>query len=254
MSRIRMIKILAAVAILFAVCQNFAWADDQTAANDLLDKAIKAQGGEAALAKIVGFEVNLKGTNFDGDNKVPSSTEITCQGYDKIMSLETNSDTKAETIEVVNGDDGWTKEGDKPAEAMNDQQLKAQKHSMYMNWITTVLPFKEKGYKLTAIDEVLVAGKPAEGLLVSHKKREPVKLYFDKKSHLLVKTEDSLVDADSGAKRTIVTIYADYKAVQGIQQPFKMKTYVDGVKVNESDVVDMKIHEKPIDERLFTKP
>src|SRR5580700_5089867 len=102
-----MIKILTASALLFAICQNVAWADDQTAVNDLLDKAIKAQGGEAALAKIVGFEVSLKGTNFDGDNKVPSSTEITCQGYDKIMSLETNTETKAQTIEVVNGDEGW---------------------------------------------------------------------------------------------------------------------------------------------------
>jgi hypothetical protein len=38
------------------------------------------------------------------------------------------------------------------------------------------------------------------------------------------------------------------------RQPFKFETSRDGVKVNDGRIVEMKLYDKPLDEKLFAKP
>ena len=68
-----------------------------------LDKAITAQGGEAALGKVVGFRMKFKGTGYEGAEKTPLSYEWTGQGLDKMRTVSFDDQGNADMIEVVNG-------------------------------------------------------------------------------------------------------------------------------------------------------
>jgi hypothetical protein len=256
-----MIRFMTVTALAVVLMQGIAVAEDkttdnkadQTAANELVDKVIKAHGGKA-LAKVVAFEVKMTGTAFGGDKKVAVSSEGTCQGYDKQMTVDVNPETKTEMIEVINGDEGWTKDGDKPAEKLDEEQVKSRREGIYMNWITTVFPFKEKEFKFSPLEETSVVGHKAVGLLVRHEKHNPVKMYFDSESYLLVKTEQTLKNADTNQDVVEETVYSDYKTARGIKQPYKMVNYADGTKIADLEVTELKIYDKAVDERLFSKP
>jgi hypothetical protein len=44
----------------------------------------------------------------------------------------------------------------------------------------------------------------------------------------------------------------DYRTVQGVKQPFHSVASRDGVKTDECDVTELKLYEKPLDEKLFS--
>ena len=47
---------------------------------------------------------------------------------------------------------------------------------------------------------------------------------------------------------------SDYRNVQETKQAFKVEVFWDGVKVSDLLISEMKLHEKPLDEKLFSKP
>jgi hypothetical protein len=51
-----------------------------------------------------------------------------------------------------------------------------------------------------------------------------------------------------------VSASSDYRTVQDMQQPYKVQTRWDGVKVSDLEVQEIKLYEKPLDEKLFAKP
>src|ERR1700730_4074181 len=95
-------------------------ADDRGEANAVLDKAIRAAGGEANLARFQGFIMKGKGTYHEADRDIQVTFEFFFQGPDQYRSItETKFDRgKSRVVQVVNGDKGWTKVDNDPAETM----------------------------------------------------------------------------------------------------------------------------------------
>ncbi len=249
-----MSKLILGIALLIVGSSELARADEQSDATAILDAAIKAHGGEAALGNPVGFYCKLKGTEFEKDANSPVSAEMyITSAKQRIVTLD--GDGKAAEIEVVNGKEGWTKESDKAAQKMTDEQLKAGQDSVYQNWTTTVfLPLKGKEFRLSMLPEADVAGHKAVGILVRDEKHEPMKLYFDKETHLLAKLQGKAKDTDSGKEYDLEVIYSDYRDVQETKQPFALVVNRDGIKNFEYDVTEMKLTDKPMDATLFEKP
>ena len=233
---------------------NAARADDAADARAILDEAIKAHGGEAALGKFVAMYYKVKGTEFDGDMKTPLSFEWFFQGDDKETTISYDENDKVTDVEVVNGKEGWTKDASRVTEPMAKEQVEFQQELIYLNWATMFVPLKAKGFRLSLAGETDVAGRKAVGILVSHDKHSPVTLYFDKETHLLAKYGRKFKEPDSGKEINEECVFSDYHAAQDTKQPFKAETFWDGVKANESRIVEMKLYDKPLDEKLFSKP
>ena len=102
---------------------NAARADDAADARAILDEAIKAHGGEAALGKFVAMYYKVKGTEFDGDMKTPLSFEWFFQGDDKETTISYDENDKVTDVEVVNGKEGWTKDASRVTEPMAKEQV-----------------------------------------------------------------------------------------------------------------------------------
>jgi hypothetical protein len=215
---------------------------------EIIDKAIKAAGGEEKLAKFKAHTWSAKGTYYGAGDGMPYTAEYAVQFPDKIRVEIKNVFTL-----VLNGDKGWMKMGDDSNE-MDAEQLAEQKEVHHAGYVTTLLPLKGKGYALAPLGDVKIAGRPAVGIKVSSKNHRDVNLYFDKETNLLVKGEWTVKAMEEGGKEVAQeTLYSDYKDVDGAKVPMKVALNRDGKKYVESENSDVKVAEK-LDDSLFGKP
>src|SRR5437016_4035413 len=107
---------------------------------------------------------------------------------------------------LVVGCSGKSKEKDKDAEdpkKIIEKALKAFQEEFYSVNVEMLAPLlKEKAYTLSTLDEIKVDGKPAVGVKVSAKGHRDIELYFDKESHLPVKTVRFSIDPETRKEAT----------------------------------------------------
>jgi hypothetical protein len=233
---------------------GIARADEQTDARAILDAAMKAQGGEALLRKFTATHAKSKGTEYEADKKTPVSYETFSDGSEKDRILSFDEDNKLTGIEVINGEDVWEKNGDQEAVKLSGEQLHARREFAYVIWVVMLFPLKADDFHLSVLDDSEVGGRKAVGILVKHEKHDPVRLYFDKETHLFVKLQHQCKNPEDGKEYDEECVVSDYRSVQETKQPFKYETFWDKKKVSDLLVTEMKLYDKPLDEKLFTKP
>src|SRR5262245_2363647 len=245
--RIRMI--IAFVAL--GLATGPAAAED---AKSVVEKAIKAHGGEEKLTKFKATKVKAKGTLQLMGVEIEFSASASTMFPDKYRE-ELQMDVmgnKLTVIQVYDGKKGWVSAQGMTMEVMGGQldQLKDQAYSTY---IETLVPLiKDKQFELTLLDETKVDGKAALGIKVVSKGHKDIKMYFSKESGLLVKTEQRTLDPAMQEVEAEVT-YRDYKDVDGTKQAMKQSIKFDGKKFLEAEVTEMKLLEK-LDNSTFEKP
>ena len=180
----------AALAILFVTSAAGPIRADEKDPNAILDKAIKAVGGEEKLKKIDGMTWKTKGAIiFNGDSNAFTST-TTVQGLDHYRS-EFDGEfggNPVKGVAVINGDKGWRMFGDQKMD-MDEDAVANEKRQIYLQVIPTKLVLlKDKKYKLEAADEQKVGDKPAVGIKVTGPDGKDFTIYFDKESSLPVRT------------------------------------------------------------------
>jgi hypothetical protein len=239
----------AAVVLALAVTAK-AKADDADQARAIIDKAIKAVGGEEKIAKFKTQTWKNKGTYYGMGDGVP---------YTAIYAVSWPDKSRFEVeggfiIVAINGDKGWMQAMGGEVHEFTKEEMVEQKDGQHHGLVTTLLPLKDKAYTLSLLDETKVADKPAVGVKVSCKDRRDVNLYFDKDSGLLVKSESKVKVPEEGNKEVNQeTLYDDYQQVEGAWIAMKIAVFRDGKKYAEGENFDIKIVDK-LDEKLFAKP
>ncbi len=222
-------------------------ADDQSDARGLITKAIRAAGGEEKLAKYKAQTWTEKGTYYGMGAGVPYTGTYALQWPDK-FKMEIQG---VFTI-VVNGDKGWTNANGSTQE-MSKEQLEEQKQGLYNGWVATLVPLKDKAYKVSFLGESKVGDRQALGVKVARKDHYDVNLYFDKETSLLVKSSTRLKEAMSGQEVEQEASYSEFKEVAGVKIPMKVSIKRDGKQFVEAENSDIKLAEK-LDDSVFAKP
>jgi hypothetical protein len=249
-----MYKLSFGAVVLAVALSPVASADDHADARAILDAGIKAQGGEAILSRFTAVHSKTKGNWHDGGEKTPVSYESFFDGSDKSRILSFDEDNKLTSIEVINGKEGWEKDDDQVTETLSGVKLDSRRENVYVNWVSQLFPLKEKEFHLSVLDEINVKGRSAVGILVKHEKHEPVKLYFDKESHLFVKLQHKFKNVDDGKEYDEECFVSDYRSVQETKQPFKVEVLWNKEMIFDVVVTETKMYDKPLDEKLFLKP
>jgi hypothetical protein len=227
---------------------------DDTAAKAIVDKAIKAMGGEEKLAKATTYTSKGKGTiTLEGnDNEI--KTQATVQGLDHYRS-EFEGEFNGNPIKVVtvlNGDKGWRKFGDNAMEIDQDG-VANEKRTIYLAVIpATLLPLKGTAFKFEPAGDDKVGDKPAIAIKVTAPDGKDFKLSFDKESGLPVRLVAKVVDF-RGEEFTQQTTFSNYKDFDGIKKATKIESKRDGEKFIEQEITEYKVLDKaPAD--AFTEP
>jgi hypothetical protein len=247
-----LVFLLSSLLLLFSLVHS---TPAQEEARAILDKAIKAHGGEDKLAKLNITRIKAKGTvNIQGqDVGFTSDSAVQLPNQERNELQLDLGGQKVTLLQVCNGDKGWLSLAGRPAQEIMGDQLGEMKNSAYANWVESLLPLtKEKEFTLTTLAEMKVNNKPTVGLKVQAKDRPDIKLYFDKESGLLVKSERDGKD-ETGKMVRMESTYSDFKKVDGLVQPMKILADRDGKRYLEVEVTEMKFPDK-IDAKLFDKP
>jgi hypothetical protein len=250
-----MIRFCAAAMVTVLACAvpDFVRADDADA-KATLDKAIKALGGEAKLAKVDAYSVKAKGTITFNANDNEFNSELTAQGLDNYRS-EFEGDfggNKVRGVTVVSGDRGWRKFGDNGME-FDVNAVANEKRTVYLQVIpVTILPLKGKGFKVESAGDEKAGDKALAVLKVTPADGKDFTLAFDKESGLPARMVARVLGFQ-GQEFTQETTYADYKDFDGIKKATKIESKRDGEPFIKQEVVEFKVLDK-VDPKTFAEP
>jgi hypothetical protein len=203
-------------------------ADDQPDAKVLLDKALKAMGDQAKLAKLGTASVKGKITGSPGGQEITVDIDGTWQGMNQYHAdadvQEGGNNFKG--VLVFNGDKAWIKKGAETQDAPDGVASFIQ-NIFYAGRMPQLLPaLKDKAYTLAPLGEVQVGGQAALGLSISHKDRKDVSLFFAKESGLPLKSDVRVTDPQ-GKEIAVEFLYSDYKDFDGLKLCSKITIKVD---------------------------
>ncbi len=220
----------------------------------VIDKAIKALGGEDKLAKGEGATWKSKGKITFNDNDNDITIEGTTKGLDHYRS-EFEGDFNGNTVKgvtVLAGSKGWRKFGDN-ANEMDADALANEKRTVYLTVVaTTVVPLKGKGFKVESAGEEKVGDKPASVLKVTGPDGKGFRLFFDKESGLPVKMT-ARVAGFQGDEFDQETTYSAYKDFGGVKKATKVVAKRDGQKFIEQEITEFKVLDK-VPANTFDEP
>jgi hypothetical protein len=229
-------------------------AADDKETKAILDKAIKALGGEDKLGQVKAATWKTKGTISFGGNDNAFTSTTTLQGLDHYRN-EFEGEFGGNTVKgvlVIDGDKGWRHIGDDRT-ALDKDGLANEKRNVLLQAIPmTLLPLRDKGFKVEPAKEDKVDGKPALGLKVTPPEGKEITLYFDRESGLPVKQVAKVVGF-MGEEFTQETIFGDYKEFGGIKKATKVESKRDGEKFLEQKITDFKVLDK-VEPKTFAEP
>jgi len=243
----------ATLVAVFALSCGTAWADEQ-AAKAVVDKAIKALGGDEKLGKAQAATWKGKGKMTFNDNTNDFSSQVTVKGVDHIRSEfegEFNGNA-VKGVTVLAGDKAWRKFGDNANELEGDA-LANQKRTAFLQ-IVPINPvvLKGKDFKLESSGEEKVDDKPAAVVKVTGPDGKDFKLFFDKESGLPVKMV-AQVAGFQGGDFTQETTFGDYKDFGGIKKATKVESKRDGQRFLVQEVTEFKVLDK-VEPATFEEP
>ena len=244
--------------IVLSMAFNMGWVGkaypDDVQTSPVLDKAIKALGGESKLAKATAFSRKVKGKISFGGNDSEFTSESTIAGLDRYQSTFEGDfgGNKVKGVTVLNGDKGWRKFGDNKFE-MDKDTLANEARTIYLQVVpSTLLPLKGKAFKVESATDEKVGDKPAAGLKVTGPDGKDFTLFFDKESGLPVKSV-AKVRGFQGEEFTQETLYSDYKDFGGVKQATKVELKRGGESFLKQEITEFKVLEK-VDPKTFSEP
>ena len=230
-------------------------ADENKDVEAILDKAIKALGGEDKLTKIKAVAWKGKGKMVVGDNQEHEFTGQTiAQGLDHFKSeldVEGVFGKQLKMLSVLNGDKVWLSVGGMALQP--EHALAGMKRSAYLTLIPlTVVRLKGPGFKLQAAGEEQVEAEPALVIKVTCPDGSDMAISFNKNSGRPIKVAGKVFALDD---REVMqeTIFGAYKNFDGIHVATRLEVKIDGKPYRKQELTEFKILDT-VDPSTFSTP
>jgi hypothetical protein len=220
----------------------------------ILEKAIKALGGEEKLSKIKAatWKTTGKLSIMGGDN--PFTSETTVEGLDHFrQDLDLDfMGMKTKVVAVLAGAKGWRSFAGQDME-MDQDAIASQKRNIYLSMIpVTVLPLTGKDFKVEVVGEDKVDGKAVVVLKAVGTDGKDFTIAFEKESGLPVKTV-AKVTGFMGEEVVQDTTYSGYKDIDGIKKATKIEAKRGGEPFMVQEITEFKALDKA-DPKKFEMP
>src|SRR5262249_42160953 len=184
----------------------------------LVEKALKALGGEEKLGQKVATQRKVRGTFWPapGDAlglEVPIGGGVRSQsGNRSRFSFHVQMlGNQVEAVQIMNGDKAWRVMNGQVS-AIEGEELLGLKQSLHQDRVMSLIPLlKDKRFTLAALDETKVEGRPASGIKVSFPDQSDTEIYFDKETGLPVKYGYRAKRFGETKERLHETILGDYR-------------------------------------------
>lgn len=221
---------------------------------ELVRKAVAAHGGADVINKYPAGRVKAEGTIVVREVSNKFTTEFSYVMPDKVRnSLTVMLGGQKRTVLQLQSGDKFRLVVDNNSRPATTSDIERFKQGIYVQNLVRIAPLlDDKSLTLAVAGEEKVGDQPAVGVKVTAESRDPVTLWFDKKTNLLVKTSRMGYDAD-GQKAPQEELFSNYQDVRGIKQPFKTVVMQNGTKFIETTILIFQPLEK-IEGNEFVNP
>ena len=220
----------------------------------IIEKAIKAHGGQEKLTKLKATVMKAKGTMSFGGMEAEFTMASSSQLPDRFrneMKIERTGQTLAFT-EVFDGKKGWVSSMGKLTE-VTGKGLTEMKEQAFGEYAESLLPLlTDKQFKLVTADAKEIENHESIGVKVTAKGRKDRTMYFDKKTGMLLMVRKKATNP-AGMEVDSESYLLDYKSVNGTKQPMKVLVKYGDEKFLEAAVTEIKLLES-LDDKVFAKP
>lgn len=209
--------------------------------HEILDKAIKAHGGEAKL-KRAGMG-RTKGTTKDRDVNITWEETYWIPGRFRKQMLGSYFGKSTDNLYVQNDEQSWSKDHGGEVVAAPS---KWESGGVFASIL--YLPIAHEMWGDLAVVTVPKSGGPKRITLRSEK----ADLFFDMATGLLAGYSTSFL-AKSGNQPRMEVFYSEFTAVDGVTMPFKIAVTLNGSLVHTHHLTEVRFLEA-VDPKLFAKP
>ncbi len=218
-------------------------------ADQVLDRYIQSIGGAAQVAKLTSFVAKGTYEGFDTGEE-PAPVEVYAKAPNQLTTIV--HIPQGDSIRTYDGRTGWTTSTGTllPVPFLmlaggNLEGAKLDAELCFPAQIKRTLGEWRTGFPTTVIDD-----KEVDVVQGTSAAKTPVKLYFDKKSGLLVRLV-RYTNTAIGTNPAQID-YADYRDVGGVKMPFHWTvTWTDGRSTTELRSVQPNV---PVEASRFAKP
>jgi hypothetical protein len=232
-------------ALLLVGWSGSAFAQEQPTPRAILEKAIAAHGGMERLSQVRADWIRMNGSLFLAGKEIPFSSETTVQlpGQLKCVQRVSSPSGAYTLVQVLNNDKLWMTHNGQP-HAMSPTAQVEMREILHLDRAIRLVPLlNDPAYEVAYVGESKVNDRPALGLKVTAKGRKELRLYFDRETGFLVKTEHTLDDS-MGKEVRKEAYYSDFRDLGGFRRPVKIVAFRDGKKVMEGELLEAKYFER----------
>lgn len=218
----------------------------------MVERALQAHGGAERLSRHKAGHLKTRGTLHQrGGIAFSSETFTQSPGRLKNVMIYTVMGQAQTLTQVLDGDKGWVNDG-KETRPLDAKSVRELQETLHAERVAGLVLLREKGYELSRIDDLNVAGKPAAGVRVRGAGHRDQDLYFDKATGLLVSTI-SRVPSAAGGEVTQQKVYGNFKDFDGARRPTRVIVFRDGSPYLEFEVTELRALEK-LPDATFAAP
>jgi hypothetical protein len=229
-------------------------ADEGQGTSAILDKALRALGGEERLGKVKAATWRARGKiRIEGKDR-DFTSESAVQGLDQFREEMVTEllGRKDKAVAVLYGNKGYRNMPDLTMELDQQDTAELRRNVAFLVIPATIVPLKGKAYKLEALAEEKVGNRPAAGIKATGPDGKDFRIYFDRESGLPVKLLAEVMGVGGGTFPYEAT-YANYKDFGGIKKATKITIKRDGQPYLEQEITDFKFVDR-LEEKAFLKP
>jgi hypothetical protein len=226
----------------------------QDEARAMIDKAIEARGGAAAIERYKAVTAKFSATYYRNETEWKTTGTAYELAFEQSrVDWEMQSpDQNAYVVQVFDRDKGWVSMNGTLSDMTKDEVAEFRE-VLYASAVADLHGLTGPGFQLTPLGTSKVGDKTVVGVRVSSKGHRDISLYFDKGSGLLLKKTLRRKEAGAAAEFTEEMLYGDYRNVSGLMFPFHVSETRDGKTSFVGDWSEITVAEK-LRDGILTKP
>jgi hypothetical protein len=188
------------------------WAEEP---KEVIERAVKAHGGAANLERLAASRFTYQGSMPSSGDGIKATGSWTVEGMDKhkmVCHLDTNGSLLVIVYCAANGK-GWQRY-DSGTSEMSAMDLEHQYCLIQEAHVRTLVPLlRDPKFTLRLVPEGKVRDRAVVGVTAAYPGRADITLWFDRETHLLLKTGfvPPIARTPNGPKGVQEIIYEDYR-------------------------------------------
>lgn len=219
----------------------------------IVNKAIEAHGGAANLKRYQAVKYASTSKVYREDRVEQYVAKVADQWPDRAWFSIVSGEgaRKLHIVAVVNGAGGWVTVNGKKQQ--DKEPLSEEREVLHADWIASLRALLDQSIPIAAAGETRIDGRPAVGVIVTHQGHRLVRLFFDKATGLLLKSETVAKDLESHKELSYEQFYSNYRTIQGIKFAMQTRVLQNGKLSSEHEKSEVTLLER-LDDRLFAEP